>query len=141
MKAAFLPAVEALKSGDPRCEDTFIGPLISEKEAKRVEEWIQEAVDAGAACLSDWCCHYSICSWEHPESQPLNPGRRVGRAGRAPSGVPAGHLWSSPVAARGSGAAARSPKQDPVVLGLLAGRKASEEAWCASSPPAQPHAS
>lgn len=40
-----------LKSGDPLDEDTFIGPIISEKEAKRLEEWIKSAVDNGGKLL------------------------------------------------------------------------------------------
>ena len=36
-----------LKSGDPRQEDTFIGPLISLKEAERVETWVSDAVSKG----------------------------------------------------------------------------------------------
>ena len=40
-------AVKELKSGDPRREDTFIGPLISEKEAQRVQDWVAEAVARG----------------------------------------------------------------------------------------------
>ncbi|QKK03482.1 MAG: aldehyde dehydrogenase family protein [Pseudomonadota bacterium] len=43
--------VAALKGGDPRDEDTFIGPLISEDDARRVVEWIEEAVDAGGRRL------------------------------------------------------------------------------------------
>jgi acyl-CoA reductase-like NAD-dependent aldehyde dehydrogenase len=37
-------ATMALKAGDPRNEETFVGPLITEKEAIRLEEWIQSAV-------------------------------------------------------------------------------------------------
>lgn len=44
-------ATRKLKSGDPSDEDTFIGPMIAESEAKRVEKWIREAVDAGAEVL------------------------------------------------------------------------------------------
>jgi acyl-CoA reductase-like NAD-dependent aldehyde dehydrogenase len=40
-----------LKMGDPKDEDTFIGPVISEGEAKRLDSWIQEAVKAGATLL------------------------------------------------------------------------------------------
>lgn len=43
--------VGALKGGDPRHEDTFIGPLISEDDARRVVEWIEEAVDQGGRRL------------------------------------------------------------------------------------------
>lgn len=41
----------ALKMGDPKKEDTFIGPLISEKEARRLEDWIGQAIDAGGKRL------------------------------------------------------------------------------------------
>jgi len=40
-----------LVAGDPREEETFIGPMISEAEAERLESWIQEALDAGAKLL------------------------------------------------------------------------------------------
>ncbi len=43
--------VGALKGGDPRDPETFVGPLISEGDAERVVEWIAEAVDAGATLL------------------------------------------------------------------------------------------
>ncbi len=42
---------KALKSGDPLLEETFIGPMISEKEALRVESWIEAACKAGATLL------------------------------------------------------------------------------------------
>lgn len=38
----------SLKSGDPLSEDTFLGPMISQAEAMRVESWIQSAVASGA---------------------------------------------------------------------------------------------
>ena len=44
-------AVKALRMGDPREESTFIGPIISEGEAKRLEGWINNAVAAGATLL------------------------------------------------------------------------------------------
>ncbi len=44
-------ATQALQQGDPRDEATFIGPVISEKEAERLERWIQSACDAGATLL------------------------------------------------------------------------------------------
>lgn len=40
--------VAALGTGDPRDEDTEVGPLISEEAAQRVEEWVEEAVRSGA---------------------------------------------------------------------------------------------
>jgi acyl-CoA reductase-like NAD-dependent aldehyde dehydrogenase len=44
-------ATRALKMGDPRREDTFIGPLISEKDARRLESWIESARARGARIL------------------------------------------------------------------------------------------
>jgi acyl-CoA reductase-like NAD-dependent aldehyde dehydrogenase len=40
-----------LKAGDPRDGATFIGPLISEEAARRVESWIASAVARGAKVL------------------------------------------------------------------------------------------
>ena len=40
-----------LISGDPREEATFVGPMIDEKEARRLDSWIQEAVGGGATLL------------------------------------------------------------------------------------------
>ena len=50
-KERLIAATKALKSGDPGQEDTFIGPMISEKEAVRVEEWINSALANGAKLL------------------------------------------------------------------------------------------
>ncbi|MDX3520943.1 aldehyde dehydrogenase family protein [Streptomyces scabiei] len=45
-------AVEAQVTGDPSDAATDVGPLVSEDAAKRVEAWVQEAVDAGATLLT-----------------------------------------------------------------------------------------
>jgi acyl-CoA reductase-like NAD-dependent aldehyde dehydrogenase len=37
-----------LKSGDPLSDDTFLGPLITEADARRIEDWVNQAVRAGA---------------------------------------------------------------------------------------------
>lgn len=50
-RAKLVSAVRALKSGDPKEEDTFIGPIISESAAKRIESWIQSAAKNGARVL------------------------------------------------------------------------------------------
>ncbi|MXP46163.1 aldehyde dehydrogenase family protein [Altererythrobacter luteolus] len=42
---------KSLVSGDPKNRDTFIGPMISESEAKRLKGWIDGAVEAGATLL------------------------------------------------------------------------------------------
>ena len=44
-------ATRELISGDPEDEKVSIGPLISEKEAARLEQWIRQACDAGANLL------------------------------------------------------------------------------------------
>jgi len=44
--------VQALPFGDPRDPNTVVGPLISEKEAVRVESWVEEAVTKGARRLA-----------------------------------------------------------------------------------------
>ncbi len=51
LRAKLVAAAKALKMGDPRNEDTFIGPMISEGEAKRLEGWIGKAVAGGATLL------------------------------------------------------------------------------------------
>jgi len=41
----------ALVCGDPQDENVFIGPMIDEGEARRLEDWIAEATAAGATLL------------------------------------------------------------------------------------------
>jgi acyl-CoA reductase-like NAD-dependent aldehyde dehydrogenase len=50
-KAAFLEKTQALVVGDPKDEKTFIGPMISEAEAKRLEGWVRDAERVGARVL------------------------------------------------------------------------------------------
>ncbi len=45
-------AIGQLTVGDPSDPATFVGPLISEPEALRVESWVQGAADAGARVLA-----------------------------------------------------------------------------------------
>ncbi|MAY80515.1 MAG: aldehyde dehydrogenase [Deltaproteobacteria bacterium] len=47
----FVAATRALKMGDPKQPDTFIGPMISIKEASRLHSWINEAIHQGATLL------------------------------------------------------------------------------------------
>ncbi|AKS41282.1 aldehyde dehydrogenase family protein [Wenzhouxiangella marina] len=51
LKARLVEKVTALKGGDPRDPETFIGPLITEQDAERVMDWIREATDQGAELL------------------------------------------------------------------------------------------
>ena len=45
-------AVRKLEMGDPREEKVFIGPVIDEVAAKRIEQWIADAVKGGAKPLA-----------------------------------------------------------------------------------------
>eukprot|EP00667_Euglena_gracilis_P008058 EG_transcript_8156 len=45
-------AAGALRVGDPTAESTEVGPLIRPREVDRVEQWVQEAVAAGAKLLA-----------------------------------------------------------------------------------------
>lgn len=51
LRERLVEAVRALRHGDPRDEDTFIGPMIDEGEAKRLHGWIEKARAAGARVL------------------------------------------------------------------------------------------
>jgi len=48
----FIAATAKLKVGDPRDPDTAIGPMISESEAARAEQWVNDAVAAGAKIVA-----------------------------------------------------------------------------------------
>src|SRR5213083_2845420 len=50
--AGVLARVGTLKAGDPFDEATVIGPLIDEAAARRVEDWVGEAVAQGARVLA-----------------------------------------------------------------------------------------
>ncbi|HSS05996.1 MAG TPA: aldehyde dehydrogenase family protein [Rhodanobacteraceae bacterium] len=51
IRRRFVAATKKLKAGDPKKRDVFLGPLIDEASAKRLEGWIEEAVAAGAKLL------------------------------------------------------------------------------------------
>ncbi|WP_420465810.1 aldehyde dehydrogenase family protein [Panacagrimonas sp.] len=50
-RARLVEATEKLVCGDPADEQTFIGPMISSKEAQRLSDWIAQAVAAGGKLL------------------------------------------------------------------------------------------
>ncbi|MGA2604002.1 MAG: aldehyde dehydrogenase family protein [Verrucomicrobiia bacterium] len=50
--AASKSRVEALTTGDPLNEKTKVGPMIREPEAKRVEQWVKEAVGGGGRIVT-----------------------------------------------------------------------------------------
>jgi aldehyde dehydrogenase (NAD+) len=51
LRERLVASTRALVMGDPKDEATFIGPMISEGEARRLEGWIRQAEAAGARVL------------------------------------------------------------------------------------------
>lgn len=51
LRSKLVAATKELIAGDPKNEDTFIGPMISEGEATRLDGWVQAAIAAGATLL------------------------------------------------------------------------------------------
>ncbi len=49
----YLNVLKNLKVGDQLEEDTHVGPMISENEAKRAEEWVKKAIERGAEVLPE----------------------------------------------------------------------------------------
>ena len=52
LKKKLAAAVKKLRSGDPRDENTLIGPVIDEAAARRIDGWIDAAVAGGAKALA-----------------------------------------------------------------------------------------
>lgn len=50
-RSRLVAATAALRAGDPQDENVFIGPMISETEARRLKGWIDAAQRAGARIL------------------------------------------------------------------------------------------
>jgi acyl-CoA reductase-like NAD-dependent aldehyde dehydrogenase len=50
-KTRLCKAVGELPGGDPRNDETWVGPLISEDDAKRIVDWIEEATNGGGKLL------------------------------------------------------------------------------------------
>ncbi|MDZ5782248.1 aldehyde dehydrogenase family protein [Marinococcus luteus] len=51
-EASFVDKAKQVRAGRKMDKDSDIGPVINEKEAKRIESWIEEAVEAGAKVLA-----------------------------------------------------------------------------------------
>jgi len=51
LKTKLVSRAATLIAGDPKDEKTFVGPMIAESEAKRLESWIEEAVSSGGSLL------------------------------------------------------------------------------------------
>lgn len=55
-KEQLVSATQALKMGDPKDVETFVGPMISVNEAQRLHDWVQQAKEAGASVLCGGQC-------------------------------------------------------------------------------------
>ncbi|HWP64795.1 MAG TPA: aldehyde dehydrogenase family protein [Candidatus Limnocylindria bacterium] len=51
LRERLVAATRALRMGDPKDEATFIGPLITEDDARRLAAWIEAAIGRGARLL------------------------------------------------------------------------------------------
>ncbi|HEY1610366.1 MAG TPA: aldehyde dehydrogenase family protein [Paraburkholderia sp.] len=52
LREKFVAKTKSLKMGDPKDEKTFVGPMISESESKRLAGWMDAAVKAGAKIIA-----------------------------------------------------------------------------------------
>jgi acyl-CoA reductase-like NAD-dependent aldehyde dehydrogenase len=51
VKSMLIEKTKKLKMGNPMEEDTFVGPVISEHDAKRIDTWVHNAVKHGSKVL------------------------------------------------------------------------------------------
>ena len=52
MRERLIEATRTCVTGDPRLRDTVCGPMIDERAARKVEEWVEEAVAQGVTVLA-----------------------------------------------------------------------------------------
>ncbi|WP_109476274.1 aldehyde dehydrogenase family protein [Paraburkholderia sp. C35] len=52
LREKLIAKTKSLKMGDPKNEDTFVGPMISLSESKRLAGWMESAVGAGAKIIA-----------------------------------------------------------------------------------------
>jgi acyl-CoA reductase-like NAD-dependent aldehyde dehydrogenase len=52
LREKLIAKTKSLKMGDPKDEKTFVGPMISESEAKRLAGWMDAAVAGGAKIVA-----------------------------------------------------------------------------------------
>jgi acyl-CoA reductase-like NAD-dependent aldehyde dehydrogenase len=52
LREKLIAKTRSLKMGDPKHEDTFVGPMISESESRRLAGWMDGAVKAGAKIVA-----------------------------------------------------------------------------------------
>jgi acyl-CoA reductase-like NAD-dependent aldehyde dehydrogenase len=71
LKKRLVAAVKKLKAGDPKKKDTFLGPMIDEAAAERLQGWIGEARKAGGKLLCGGQRHGSMLEATLMESVPF----------------------------------------------------------------------
>ena len=71
-KQKLVAAARTLKMGNPQDESVIIGPLISEKEAIRLESWINRAKEKGARVLCGGRRDCSLLSATLLENVPID---------------------------------------------------------------------
>ena len=52
LREKLIAKTKSLKMGDPKDEKTFVGPMISESESRRLAGWMESAVKAGAQIVA-----------------------------------------------------------------------------------------
>ncbi|GJH03332.1 aldehyde dehydrogenase family protein [Paraburkholderia terrae] len=52
LREKLIVKTKSLKMGDPKDESTFVGPMISESESRRLAGWMESAVKAGAKIIA-----------------------------------------------------------------------------------------
>jgi len=72
VRTKLVAATKQLVAGDPKEKETFIGPMISESEAERLESWIGEAVEGGAKLLCGGTREGAMVQATLLESAPAN---------------------------------------------------------------------
>ncbi len=75
IKQRLVAAASALKWGDPLDEETFLGPLITEDDAVRIETWVNEAVAAGAKIACGGTRHGAF--YEATFLEKVDPGQKI----------------------------------------------------------------
>ncbi|WP_298467706.1 aldehyde dehydrogenase family protein [uncultured Erythrobacter sp.] len=77
-KPMLVEKTKTLIAGDPKDRDTFVGPMISEGEATRLKDWIDEAVEGGADLLTGGALtngnmlEATLLENVHPDAKALN---------------------------------------------------------------------
>ena len=87
-KDELVAATKRLKAGDPKDRETFVGPMISEKEASRLHGWIEDAVARGATLLCGGVRSACRCTCRYTEREVLtavstSPSAKLGRRAHA----------------------------------------------------------